>query len=66
MNSAPPEQSDEDCCDTTLNLTAATLDVYEHERLGNTETPLKKLDPVSPPTRMSALLKAMYHWVLSR
>jgi len=48
------------------NLTAATLDVYEHERLANTAIPLKKPDPESVPTKMSALLKAMYHWVLSR
>jgi hypothetical protein len=67
MNSAPSGRSDdEDCFDTTLNLSAATLDVYEHERLANTETPLKKSDLESPPTQISALLKTIYYWVLSR
>jgi hypothetical protein len=67
MNSAPPGPTDDDhCYDTTLNLSAANLDVYKHERLAYTEIPTNKSAAERRATRKAALLKAMYHWVFSR
>jgi hypothetical protein len=63
MNPAQPGPTDDDhCYDTALNLSAAKLDVYKHERLAYTEIPMKR---TKPPKR-KAFLKAMYHWVMSR
>ena len=68
MNSAqagPPDDGD-DGYDAVLNSSAAKLDVYRHERLAYTETPVKRSSPGRNTTRKSALLKAMYYWVCSR
>jgi hypothetical protein len=67
MNSPPsgPVKDDEDHhCDTVLNLSVAKLDVYRHERLGYTEIPAKSSAP-GKSKRTAAVLKGMYHWVLS-
>ena len=65
-NSGPVKNGDDHCYDSALNRSASKLDVYRHEQLANTEPPV--LNSVSRPIskRMSAVLKAMYHWVLSR
>jgi len=66
MHSTPGQPDDDDhCCDTSLIFSAAKLDVYRHERLANTEPPLKiaKLRPVSK--RAAALAKAMAAWAIA-
>jgi hypothetical protein len=69
MNSAPPglpTEADQRLQDHALHLSAAKLNVYDCERLAYTERPSPPAP--SPPVskRMSAWLKAMYHWVLTR
>ena len=67
MNSAPPGPTNDDhCCDTHLNLSVASPDVYKHERLAYTEISKRSSEPEPRATRKTTLLKAMYHWVLSR
>jgi len=69
MNSpqSGPTNDDEDhCCNTVLNLSAAKLNVYKHERLAYTEIPVKNSTSTPVSKRTAALLKAMRHWVLSR
>jgi hypothetical protein len=67
MNSATPGPDDEDhCYDTALNLSAATLDVYKHEHLANTEIPMKNQKSKPSRSRTLAFLKAMFYWLLSR
>jgi len=68
MNSVPTGPTDKDghCDDTDLNSSVASMDVRKHERSAFNETPVKNLAqrPISKP--LSALLDAMYHFVLSR
>jgi len=66
MNSEPGQQNDgHHCCDTNLNLAAAKLDVYRHERLAYTEPPQKQSAPRPIAKRASAVLSAMCHWALA-
>jgi hypothetical protein len=69
MNPSPiknADAADDHCRTTELHSEAAKLDVHRHERLAYTESPM--VNSVSQPVskRGSALLKAFYHWVLSR
>ena len=57
-----PTDDDDHCCDTTLNLSAAKLDVYKYERLAYTESPMKNSASRPLPRRMPALLKAICNW----
>lgn len=67
MNPAQPGPTDDDhCYDTALNLSAAKLDVYKHERLAYTEIPIRRVKRLKFSERKAAFLKAMYHWVHSR
>jgi hypothetical protein len=67
MHSPPsgPPNDDDHCCDTTLRLSAAKLDVYRHERLAYTE--ISAGNSARPVTkRISAMLEALRRWVRSR
>lgn len=67
MHSAPSGPSgDDQCHDHELNLQACTLPVHKHERLAFTECPVKNSTPRPVGKKMSRLLEAMYHFVLSR
>ena len=68
MSSEEPQLADDDehCCDTRLNVSAAKLAVYRHERLAYTEPPQKisrSRRPVSK--RAAAVLEAMSFWALA-
>ena len=68
MNSSQSEPSDDHDHDrdTPLNLSAARLDVFRHERLDYTEVPVKNAASRPASARTSEALKAMFHWILSR
>jgi hypothetical protein len=61
-----PKPVDDSGQSTELHFTAAQLDVHRHERLDYTEKPLVNSAPPAVYKWTSALLKAFYHWVLSR
>lgn len=67
MNSEEPDSPDDDhCSDTRLNLSAAKLDVFRHERLIYTEPPKKISRPRRKISkRADAMLKAMAAWALA-
>lgn len=65
-NSGPTKDGDDHCYDSALRLSASKLDVYRYERLANTEPPVRNTVSQPIPKWFSPVLKAMYHWVLSR
>ena len=68
MHSDEPDLPDDDdhWCDTQLNVSAAKLDVYRHERLAYTEPPKKISRPRRKMSkRTEAVLKAMATWALA-
>jgi hypothetical protein len=68
VNSSEPGLPDDDehWCDTRLNLSAAKLDVFRHERLAYTEPPKKRSRPRRKISkRADAVLKAMAAWALA-
>ena len=67
MNSAQPGLPDNEAhqYDWALNSSASKLQVYRYERLAYTEPPVRASGSRSIRRRASAVLGALYHWVLS-
>jgi hypothetical protein len=65
-NLGPSKNGNDHCYDSALNRSASKLDVYNYERLAYTEPPVRNSVSRPIPKRASAMLKVMYHWVLSR
>jgi len=66
MNRAPHDSGDDDSRRRAvkLNMAAARLDVFRHERLGYTEIPVMS-SPPRPTRRITALMKAICGWFIS-
>jgi hypothetical protein len=66
MNSTEPEEADDDddqCCNISLNFSAAKLDVYQHERLAYTE-PARRRSASKSIFKRKSVLRAMAYWAL--